>query len=166
MDLSDKFAQKVVEAFKKDGLLCSIEWLKTGGGNPPESLDALSNKIETPKVLPEDEERAIFMESTSFKKLNKDSIVMTFPYNDMFNEFKMGDSIGGIKIKGNLDKFFGKKVIARLKDGMTWVGFLSKGSKENSFSIVPFNLQDGTSVLHDANIEEVFEIIWHRKRRL
>lgn len=165
MDLSEKFSQKIVEALKNEGLMCSTHWLKTGVGNPPESLESLSQKAVSVEMLPEDEERIIFMESAGFEKLNQESIVMSFPVHDMFGAFSVGDTIGGLLIKGSLDPFFGKKVVARLKDQTTWIGFLAKGSKEDTFSVVPFNLHEGASVLYDAQMNEVFEIVWHRKRR-
>lgn len=166
MDLSEKFSRKIVDALKTEGLLCSVEWIKTGVGNPPESLESLSKKIQPNQPVPEhaDEERIALMESMTFENLNKDSIVMAFPYNDMFNEFKMGDLIGGIKVKKDFNNFFGKKIIAQLEDKTTWVGFLGKGSHDTVFSIIPFNLHEGGNVLYDASVETIFEVIWHRKR--
>lgn len=163
--LSPVFAEKLVSAFQEEGLACSTEWLMEGTGAPPTLLTSLSKEVEedVPVNSDLDEDRKILMESLYFETLNKNSVVYRITQKDLSKEFDIGDYIGGIRIFDNFDTLIGNKIIAELKDKTIHVGFLTKGSINNKYSIIPFDLKEGI-VQHNIPLKSGAKILWHRKK--
>src|SRR5690606_3308477 len=100
-----KGAKKVVEAFKWEGLICSVEWLIYGKGMPPRHYEIINSGIK--KHIQDDhsfaslnirEEENIFKETQVFKQHNSNAVVISIMDDAMEPYFQIGDYIGGIRI--------------------------------------------------------------------
>src|SRR5437879_3432321 len=78
--LTVKGAQRLVTAFKKEGWLCSVEWLLKGAGLPPRHFDTGHSFLN--EDLMQEEER-IYKEIQFFKQNNSNAIVLTISDNAM-----------------------------------------------------------------------------------
>ena len=80
--LSQKGARRVVNALKKEGLICTIQWLTEGVGMPPRTFEAMNAGIrqelhKNPTIMEynQREEEIIYKEILLFKQQNPNAIV-------------------------------------------------------------------------------------------
>ncbi len=172
--LSKKGAQRVVEAFKWEGLLCSTEWLMNGTGMPPRPYHALNtgiNKnIEKFPALAEQnirEEQVIYKESQLFKSQNVNSIVLPVIDDAMDPYFNAGDHIGGIQVfKKDIAKFVGETCIVELENNLIIPRLLQAATQPGLYNVCATNPKTKASPLNLYNVKvlSAAPILWHRRK--
>ena len=172
--LSEKGARRVVEAFKWEGLLCSVEWLMHGTGMPPRPYDMLNAGLKEPlkkdEVIAEQnirEEEIIYKETQVFKEQNINSIILSVADDAMEPYYHVGDHIGGVQVFNNeIQKFIGSFCIIELENNLILPRLLQKGSRENLYNICCTNPTTKASPLnfYDVKVLSAAPILWHRRK--
>src|SRR3990167_9590092 len=92
--LSKKGAKRIIEALKKEGLMCSLDWLMNGNGVPPRPFEMtdpdFSAAGDFENLLHQmhlDDEQAIYQELQSFKTHNQNAIIITISDDSMEPQF-------------------------------------------------------------------------------
>lgn len=174
--LSEKGAKRVIEAFTREGLMCSPEWLLHGTGMPPRPFEMLRIgvrpvTIETPNDIENlnlKEEEAIYKETQLFKELYPNAIVISITDDSMMPYFKEGDYIGGVQVRNDqLHNFTNQLCILELENNLILPRLLQRGSREDhlytasctnpSTNVSPLNLID-------IKVISAAPIIWHRRK--
>jgi transcriptional regulator with XRE-family HTH domain len=169
VELTEKSSKRVCLAFRKVGICCAPEWLLTGSGIPPRTMDdveksiflsnasnisndsplAEDNCIRFPPFLDEDIRR----ELSFFINLHHNSIfhILVEDYTNF--RYKRGDCVAGIV--ENLRTLINKMVIVQLEDSTISICRLSNRTEGDNFFYV--NKSNERMV-----IKKAAEIIWHR----
>ena len=173
--LSEKGARRVVEALKKEGLMCTVEWLMHGKGMPPRPFDVLNagvgDSVRTDPVLAElniREEENIYRETQLFKELNLNSIVLTINDDAMEPYFSVGDYIGGVRLfNDEIERYLGTVCIIEFENNLILPRHLQKGSREGSYTASCTNPKTTAPPplnLYDVKVISAAPILWHRKK--
>ncbi len=172
--LSEKGAKRVVEAFKWEGLICSVEWLIHGTGMPPRPYDVLNvgikNGVQKDNVLSEQnirDEEVIYRETQLFKEQNINSIILTIADDAMEPYYHTGDYIGGVQVYNEeMNRFIGNMCIIELENNLIIPRLLQKSSKEGTYNICCTNPITTASPLnyYNVNVVSVAPILWHRRK--
>ena len=172
--LSEKGAKRVIEAFKWEGLLCSIEWLIHGTGMPPRPYDMLNagvkNGVQKENVMSEQnirEEEVIYREKQLFKEQNVNSIILTIVDDAMEPYYHTGDHVGGVQVyNAEMDRFIGNMCVVELENNVIVPRLLQKGSKEGLYNVCCTNPKTTASPLnyYDAKVISAAPILWHRRK--
>ncbi len=171
VELTNKSADRVCEAFRKVGVYCSPDWLLTGTGSPPRMMDDVEKSIfseEKSEKTPQNEikraegnkfpafiDESIRRELSFFLSLHKNAIFHFMEEDFMNARFRKGDCVAGIVEK--LSELEGKIIIAVLEDGKTLPCRLVKNMDDAS--AVSFGVHKPTKNIH---IKMAAEIVWHR----
>lgn len=159
--LTQKGAIKVINRLKKEGIICDIEWLMHGNGNPPETLsvfqitDSVSN--DKPDTI------CIENEIKLFETLHPNFIGMTLQDNHMAPNYKKGDYIAGVALpKDKLTLAAGKPVIAKLKENCLLCRHLIVDELDDSVALVASNLsQANPAIIYTTATIEISLILYH-----
>lgn len=172
--LSEKGARRVVEAFKWEGLLCSVEWLMHGTGMPPRPYDMLNAGLKEPMkrddVIAEQnirEEEVIYKETQVFKEQNVNSIILSVADDAMMPYYHVGDHIGGVQVfDTEIKKFVGNFCIIELENNLIVPRLLQQGSREGLFNVCCTNPTTNASPLnfYDVKVISAAPILWHRRK--
>ncbi len=172
--LSKKGAKRVIEAFKWEGLICSMEWLLHGTGMPPRPYEMLNAGVRDPVLtdislseLNLREEEAIYKETQLFKEQNPNSIIMAVTDDAMEPYFSLGDYVGGIQIPTEeIEKHLGNAFIVELENNVIVPRFLHAGAQSGTYSITNTNPKTQATPLSLYNIKIVnaAPILWHRRK--
>lgn len=172
--LSEKGAKRVIEAFKEEGLICSIEWLMHGTGMPPRPYEMLNTGIES--VIREDidlathnikEEEAIYQETQIFKRQNPNSIVISIIDDAMEPYISIGDYVGGMRLHGSdINLFLDNPCIVELEDHNIIARFLHAGANHGTYTLSCTNPKTTVSMpnYHNVRILSAAPIVWHRRK--
>ena len=172
--LSKKGATRIVESLKKEGLICSVEWLLNGTGMPPRSYESLHSGIEATtldnKTLVEQnlkEEELIYKEVQLFKQNNPNAIVISITDNAMEPYFSCGDYIGGIRVANTkIDQYINQLCIVELENNLILPRFLQKSPTEGRYTVSSTNPKATTPPLnyYNTKVIAIAPIIWQRKK--
>lgn len=172
--LSEKGARRVIEAFKKEGLICSIEWLVEGHGMPPRPYEmihaGLRDEVQNDQSLVDfnlKEEEAIYKEIQLFRQLNNNAIVLTISDDSMEPYFSIGDYIGGCQIfSDHINEYMGKICIIELENNLILPRQLQPGKHPNCYTAACTNPQTSATPLNIYNVKIVSAapILWHRRK--
>lgn len=172
--LSQKGAKRVVEAFKEEGLICSVDWLMHGTGMPPRPYEMLSTGISEKgktdtsiATLNLREEEAIYQETQLFKDQNPNSIVISVVDDSLEPYYSIGDYIGGIKVYGEeVNLFLGSPCIIELQEQDIVSRFIHAGANPNTYTLSCTNPKTTASIPNYNNVRIVSAapIVWHRKK--
>lgn len=172
--LSEKGARRVIEAFKKEGLICSIEWLVDGHGMPPRPYEmihaGLRDEVQNDQSLVDfnlKEEEAIYKEIQLFRQLNNNAIVLTISDDSMEPYFSIGDYIGGCQIfSDHINEYMGKICIIELENNLILPRQLQPGKHPGCYTAACTNPQTSATPLNIYNVKIVSAapILWHRRK--
>ncbi len=172
--LSEKGARRVIEAFKKEGLICSLEWLVEGHGMPPRHYEMVQAGLR--EELRQDqnmvdlnlkEEEAIYKEIQLFRQFNPNAIVLTISDNAMEPYFSVGDYIGGRQVfTENIDQYTSKICIVELENNLILPRLLQASNHPGCFTAAATNPQTTATPLniYNTKIISAAPIIWHRRK--
>ncbi|MBV52837.1 MAG: hypothetical protein CL816_02080 [Coxiellaceae bacterium] len=173
--LSKKGANRIVESLKKEGLICSTEWLLTGDGMPPRSYESLNSGLnesahqanETLVQQNLKEEELIYKEVQLFKQNNPNAIVISITDNAMEPYFSCGDYIGGIRIPNNkIPLYVNQLCIVELENNLILPRYLQKSPAEGRFTVSSTNPKATTPPLnyYNTKVIAIAPIVWQRKK--
>jgi len=173
--LSEKGARRVVDALKREGLICTVEWLIHGRGMPPRSFDAVNAGMademrNDPSLVDMNlrEEENIYRETQIFKQQNPNSIVLTITDDAMEPYFSIGDYVGGIRLfHDEMDRFLGQLCIIEFENNLILPRHLQRGSQEGAFTASCTNPKTTAPPplnLYDVKVISAAPILWHRKK--
>ena len=174
VELTEKSAVRVCNAFLKVGLYCSNQWLLTGKGEPPRLVEeenittvtsnrefaktnkVLSNvgKLIRPKV-PVFSDESVRKELEFFLNLHKDAVFHVVENGGFNFRYKVGDCVAGVC--EDLRNLVGKMVIGVLKNEKTILCRIV--SYSNAECTVYLNSNNSQKKIE---LKEAAEIIWHR----
>lgn len=172
--LSEKGARRVIEAFKKEGLLCSLEWLIHGHGMPPRPYEMVSAGLR--KELHADssfmdfnlrEEQAIYKEIQLFRQQNMNSIVLSISDDSMEPYYSVGDYIGGCQITNdNIAGYLNSICIIELENNLILPRYLQAGKQPNCYTGSCTNPRTAATPLNLYNVKIISAapILWHRRK--
>jgi len=172
--LTQKGATRIVNALKKEGLICTVDWLLSGMGLPPrtfESLHAGVNELihenESLSELNMREEEAIYKETQFFKNAHPNSIILTIADNAMEPYFSIGDTVGGVQIPNNgINKYLNSCCIVELENNLILPRVIHVGTQKNTYTISCSNHKTTASPLNlfNAKIISLAPVVWHRRK--
>ena len=172
--LSAKGANRVVQALKTEGLICSTEWLLHGQGMPPRPFEMLNAGVredlhENLSIveLNLQEEEAIYAETQQFKKRTPNAIVLTLADDAMEPYYSLGDHLGGSKIADTeIKQYIGTACIIELENNMILPRFLHKGTIEGTYTLTGSNPKTKAMTLSMQNVKilSAAPILWHRRK--
>lgn len=171
--LSKKGAKRVIEAFKTEGLICSLEWLINGTGVPPRPFEMVNGKITSEADLTNffqninlQEEQAIYEELQAFKTHNPNPIIITVSDNAMEPQFHKGDYIGGIRFTRSEDiyPYLGQPCIIELADHTIIPRVIHADEQGYTLSCTNFQTTIPPLNIFNTKIISAAPILWHRKK--
>ena len=172
--LSIKGARRVAEALKKEGLICTIEWLVHGTGMPPRPFEmaqaGLREELHRDESLVEfnqREEQIIYREIQLFRQQTPNAIVLTIADDAMEPYYSIGDYIGGVQVFENeISHYVNSVCVLELENNLILPRYLQQGKAPNSFTASCTNPQTTASPLniYNAKIISAAPIIWHRRK--
>ena len=141
--------EKLLAAFKQEGLPVTKEWLIEGKGLSPFLIGT--------EIIENEQATSI----ANFLKENPNAIVI--PVNDsaLAPFFEKGDFIGGIKVENEQDYKFCWPYIVILNNDIQTVRILYKGIAEGLYTLGCFNLLERAEnpVFYDVPIKELYRIV-------
>lgn len=112
-DISDKGALTIIEVIRKEGIICNLQWLLHGVGNPPVYQSEVFNpKKETVTSWEFDQE------IRNFKSLHQNNIILEVNDDSMKPYLIYGDVVGGQWLEDFSKEFFNKKLCILCVDDM------------------------------------------------
>ncbi len=170
--LSTKGARRIIEALKKEGLLCSVEWLLHGSGLPPRPFEMINagvnvSFLENHSQLNLREEEAIYQESQIFKGQKSNTIILNITDDAMEPYYALGDYIGGVQIDNSeIPQFLGRECIVELENNLILPRILQAGSHPNVYNLSCTNPKTTASLLnfYNAKVISAAPIVWHRRK--
>lgn len=192
VELAQRSAERVCEAFRKVGICCSAEWILTGNGLPPRVMDTLERTVsdstgclgtdisndfckevlfrvnhEVPNELPTlVNDDNIRKELCFFLNLNPGALYHIIDKDCFGSRYAMGDCVAGIPKKANELK--GKFVIVASEQ-------LKKKEKEDRTffgRLLDYDEEQQSYCLStDQNVEikvqssRIVGVVWHRAFR-
>ena len=172
--LSEKGARRVIEAFKKEGLLCSLEWLIHGHGMPPRPYEMVNAGLR--QELHNDanlmdfnlrEEQAIYNEIQLFRQQNMNSIVLSISDDSMEPYYSIGDYIGGCQISdSSITDYLHTVCIIELENNLILPRYIQSGKQQGVFTASCTNPRTAATPLNLYNVKIISAapIIWHRRK--
>ncbi|HEX4046012.1 MAG TPA: hypothetical protein VHZ76_10150 [Gammaproteobacteria bacterium] len=148
-------ALTLIEAFKKEGIICTSEWLFYGKGNDPLST-TFSTSTSSASLIIE--------ELNFFYQLHANATHTIITDNEMVPAFKQGDYVAGIRYSGEKPKLLiNLECIIELQSGEILVRKLTLGDKPGLYSLISLNVQANTSKYRNIPIISAAYIIWIRR---
>lgn len=170
--LTKDAAQKISHGLRKEGWMCSSNWLLEGTGLAPTPLDQVNRHLKVlppvksdSKNTPLEEDLRIAKESLFFRELNPESDVIIVEDESMIPYFSPGDMVGGMYIEdgSKTSCLFGQPCIIENEEGDRLLRFLHKGLPKGRYTLVASN--PGSSSLPEINvkIKRIAPVLWVRR---
>jgi len=166
--LTAKGARRAVEAFRKEGIQCAVEWLLHGIGTPPQLTDRVFQGAEPVETFqPQNTEENIVNELLVFRE-NVSSAVDFVVNDDGMSPFYMpGDTVAGRRRYGeDIASLVGYDCIVETKENQTFLRRLRKGRKPDTYTLVStnFNTNVDEIVMYDRELFSAAPVVWTRRK--
>ncbi|MDR2723946.1 MAG: helix-turn-helix transcriptional regulator [Holosporaceae bacterium] len=174
VELSEKSAARVCEAFRKVGIHCASEWLLTGAGSPPRLMKDVEKSIFVSKDMGTFKEEVILndylfqmppfldedirQELSFFMSIHKNALFHVVEDDFMNSRYKKSDCVAGEVV--NLQYLEGRIVIAQLVDRKTILCKLLRSLGEECKVFLGKNISN-----KEVKILKAAEVVWHRKSK-
>lgn len=172
--LPAKGAQRIADAVKSYGILCSIDWLMRGTGEAPRLFSMIESlplsyqpKQFSFTQLKQEEDELIYKEMQFFKSNVPNSLVITVFEDAMEPFYSVGDCIGGVKVfQENIENYLGQHCIVELENNLIMARHLLPGSQRGRYTLVSTNSKTTATGKNqfDVCLLSVAPIIWHRRK--
>lgn len=165
--LTEKGANRLVQALYKAGVNCSVNWLLNGVGAGPSLIDNPIHSTNDNTIVSWSEEESIFREIEFFKEINASPTVLLVQDKGMEPFFNRGDYVAGNKKYGDdIDSLKGLNCIIETNENEFYVRRLEEGRQKGLYTLSCLTIdKDITNIiLTDVAIKSAAEIVWHRKR--
>ncbi|MHA1558432.1 MAG: helix-turn-helix domain-containing protein [Alphaproteobacteria bacterium] len=147
--ISETQLKKLINAFLKEGVYCTKEWLISGEGSSPFANQNNENCWEEGSQA----------EADFFLKNNDNSIIQIVIEKNPFAFYSEGDIVGGIKINIEEESISSFYAIVFLKK--TSSNALFKAYINETHDIVLINNHE--NFLINPQIDRIYKIVWWRK---
>lgn len=169
--LTKKGARKMIQAFHKEGVFCTLEWLLYGMGCPPKlnfyhprNMGRL-NSARLAEVRAELE--IIHQELQVFQGLHLRAMVFEVHDDAMGPFYKPGDIVGGKKFSQfSIPKVSGQDCLVETQDHQILfrrVLFNPKTKKYSLWATNPHTILE-YPILHNQVLLNAAPVVWHRRR--
>lgn len=159
-----KGALKVVERLAREGVLCAVDWIIAGEGEPPkvifETYEDEEGSGHSPTTVTN-----IDREIAYFHRLHAGALHHNVSDTAMHPRFEVGDVVAGIKVTSNtFDSLIGKFCIIQSNE-MTWVRHVHSKASSGKYHLLALNqsIEADALLMCDVAIDAAAEIVWHRK---
>tara|TARA_A100000171_G_scaffold38325_1_gene37620 strand:+ start:1221 stop:1850 length:630 start_codon:yes stop_codon:yes gene_type:complete len=155
---------RLINAFRKEGIICSKEWIIDGTGSPPYKLSERPDTAEN--ALPN--AGNFLAEVEFFLKNNKDPVVFQIQDETMLPFYKPRDYVGGLILKNKKSVKNHYHYLVTLATGEKSVRVLFYDATSKKYLVSKTNplYQNHQLIIEEKDILEIAEIIWHRKIEL
>lgn len=170
LKVSQKHIDKLLEAFKKEGVNCTKEWLLEGIGPAPsdETIIPHNSSLGLAQDVPSlyVPKKGIEREIHFFIKNNPEALVIQILDTSMLPLYEPKDYVGGVKADLNSKNLpYGKPCLVILPDDHQLVRILYPGDQEHLFCLgfpypTPLNKH---LFLVNIPLKSIYPIVWHRK---
>jgi DNA-binding transcriptional regulator YiaG len=168
--LTLKGAERLIQALKKEGIICSKEWLISGVGQGPRLISEQPKEFEeiSPAPIAISQDEAILKEVQFFLDTNPNSIV-TLVTNDLMSPFyKIGDYVGGYKrSEGEIKNFINVNCIIESTTGIKLICRFLPTDKSKLYRIIYLNEPNQDDIITEDRliyIQNAAPIVWHRRK--
>ena len=160
----EQSAKRLLEAFKKEGVDCTLEWLLYGVGEAPNSPFSHLNPLTPPVKLREED--IIKEELALFKTLNGTTLDAVVSDDAMSPCFWPGDIVAGKSFQGDdIKKALGLPCIVQTETGGTFIRLLAEGEKAGLYNLICSNPQAmARTSTTNVSLVNVAPISWIRKK--
>jgi transcriptional regulator with XRE-family HTH domain len=171
VELNEKSAARICEAFKKVNLHCTGEWLLSGVGSPPRLmkdleksffiLEDVNSRTDEPALRNYMPAMPIFLdedvrrELSFFINIHKNALFHVVDEDFMNSRYKKSDCVAGEA--ADLQSMEGRVIIAQLVDGKTILCKLLRNLGEKSEIFFGKGAPN-----KEVKIQKAAEVIWHR----
>ncbi|MDR2267889.1 MAG: helix-turn-helix transcriptional regulator [Holosporaceae bacterium] len=172
VELTEKSAERICLALRKVGIYCACEWLLTGAGIPPRTMDdvekfvflsnglsASNDQLAIGKVsnkIPPFIDNDMGRELSFFLSLHENSFFHLVEEDSHGFRYRRGDCVAGIET--DIETLVGKIIIAQLPNEETVLCKLIKTSENGSEVLLGKN-----NLRKKLKIAKAAQILWHRR---
>jgi HTH-type transcriptional regulator, cell division transcriptional repressor len=167
--LKEEHVERLLRAFKREGVICEKYWLLDGEGSPPifeGAFRQISTSTDTKESHEASEITKITQELRSFKASYIDAVDAIVQDDGLAPCFRPGEWVAGIRhIGDDIKNVAGSLCIVQTQEGATLIRKVEKGEKEGLFNLTATNPNFKDNMPSQENIEllSAAPIIWWRK---
>ena len=159
-------ALKLIDAFRKEGIDCTLEWLLYGKGVDP--ISSRQNKVNLESSIYTAEaatpESAIVQELRLFHQLNPGAIDTIVSDDAMLPLLTPGDYVAGIRcFDDEISELVGLYCIVQLQAGPVVVRQLMPGVSADQYRLLANNPNNNDYADQDIKLFSAAKILWIRK---
>lgn len=149
--------KNLIQAFQKEGIICSKDWIRKGIGTSPYKLSEASQEPS--------QERGLLEEVDFFLQNNQNVVVCQMEDESMVPFYALNDYVGGFKINTKDLSQNSFNAIITLASGDKSVKRVTYDASSQTYIFSSANpLYQNTTVIREAQkIMEIAEIVWHRR---
>ncbi len=168
--LSENGALKVIKALKKEGVVCTADWLLYEIGQGATIIPNFEKEmLESPldSIVISDQDKHIIDELIFFRNHNPGSVDLVIHDDSMNPCYEKGDYVAGIKrYKENIQAVVGLDCIVQTIDGKLLLRKLLREGKNKKYNLICTNINPLISdpILYNIDLIYAAAVIWHRKK--
>lgn len=157
--LTEKGAERLIQAYRSEGIDCTVAWLLYGVGEKP---IAPSQSLQKSKV-----EELIAQELQLFRQHNHNVAATLINDDAMLPCFCPGDLVAGQRYIGKaISKVIGLACIVELATDIVLVRMLEEADKADCYTLISANRNFlGKQTLENVSLRSAAPILWLRRRR-
>lgn len=159
--LKEEHIDRLLEAFKREGLICEKYWLLDEIGNPPSYEKLLHHPILLEKKEVPSEVEMIARELRLFRESHIDAVDAIVSDEGLSPWCKPGDYVAGVRYIGkDIKKVIGLPSIIQTQSGQIFIRKIEKGTGD-TFKLISTNPKFNEN--HEEHLFSVAPIIWWRR---
>ena len=166
-NFSKNAAKRIAECLLERGVQVAPEWLLTGEGPEPTTMDLkVFQSDNLGKLSFVDEEQLIWREASAFKNYYKESLTLHINDDTAYPHYVPGDFVGGKIISENELPLYENKPLLVKCEGVIKLRIVEQGSKPGLYTLTCLNQSTlwDKPILKNIKIEQVAPIIWFRRK--
>lgn len=161
--LTEKGAQRLVQAFQDEGAQVTVEWLMFGIGDDPRGIIFPSALLPTPSLS---EQENIAQELRLFHQLNSDAVDTVVSDDGCAPWLAIGDYVAGKRYFGHdIDKAIGHPSIVQTLSGNVLVRMVNRGNMKEHYTLSCSNPATTAkqAIIENTKLFSAAPILWIRK---
>lgn len=167
--VTEKGANKLIEAFAKEGILCSVDWLLHGVGLSPTTLEDFTSsiRIEEISIIEEYKNRQIQSEIALFIAQNPTARIFKMSDDSMEPALFEEDIIGAVLAPKNKIKSLVKRPCVFIESNDNYhIRLLVPSKEKETYNLASLNPQTKQTIPVFFNVrpKEIYKIVWIRRK--
>lgn len=164
--LTKKGAQRLIDAYAQEGLICSMEWLYDGIGTSPtfshKEVAVVPDEWEKPNIRRSNED--IQQELILFHKHNDNAVDTIISDDALAPHFQKGDLVAGVRFfDKDLKKAIGTLCIVETVSGDKLIGYLKIESISHNYALFSSKSAEKKLIKENLKLFWAAPIIWTRR---